>query len=289
MSNSPTLLAGTTVLVTGVSRRRGIGYGIATALAAHGANLFLHHYSPHDARQPWGTDDIDALLAELEAEFPGSVIGDASLDLGELGAPRHLIDRATDSAGRLDALVCNHAQSGGDGSIFDVDEQMLDSHWRTNARSVLMLTRYFAEQYTPQPRSTETAPGQHQRRVPQDEFGTGKVIWLTSGQIHGPLAGEVAYGTSKAALAGITATVCSDLLSRNVSLNTIEPGPVNTGYMDPDTADRPLDELREMESRVPFGRFGTPADVGRLVAWLLSADARWIVGQVLTSDGGVRL
>lgn len=132
-------------------------------------------------------------------------------------------------------------------------------------------------------------PGERIPREPQDEYRSGRVIWMTSGQMDGPMPGEVAYGASKAALAGITPTVASELLSRNIILNTINPGPVNTGYMDPETADRPLDELQAMQQTLPFGRFGEPADVGRLVAWLMSADARWIVGQVLTSDGGFRL
>ena len=59
--------------------------------------------------------------------------------------------------------------------------------------------------------------------------------------------------------------------------------------MDPETADRPLDELRAMEARQPFGRFGAPEDAARLVAWLMSPASRWVVGQVITSDGGFSL
>lgn len=282
-------LAGRRVLVTGVSRRKGIGFGIAQQLVDAGARLFVHHYSPHDGYQPWGAEPVSALIEELESARPGSILGDVSADLSQPGAPGLLMEAAVSAGGRLDALVCNHARSGSDGSIFDVDEDVLDGHWATNARSVLMLTRLFAEQFAPADAGDGMAPGQRLTRKPQDEFSTGRVIWLTSGQMDGPLPGEVAYGASKAALAGLTPTVCSELLSRNVSLNTINPGPVNTGYMDPETADRPLEDLQAALQHLPFGRFGRPDDVGRLVAWLLSDEGRWVIGQVLTSDGGFRL
>lgn len=282
-------LNGKRVLITGVSRRRGIGFGIAQSLVASGAKVFLHHYSPHDDQQPWGSEPIAAIIDDLESAHPGSVIGNASVDLSQAKAPSELMKVAVSHAGKLDALVCNHARSGYDGSIFDVDESMLDAHWQTNTRSVLMLTRLFAEQFSTYDSTLPMAPGQRIRRTPQNELTTGRVIWLTSGQLDGPLPGEVAYGASKAALAGITSTVCSELLSRNVSLNTINPGPVNTGYMDVDTADRPLEALDALKGHLPFGRFGKPDDVGRLVSWLLSPGGRWLVGQVLTSDGGFRL
>ncbi len=58
MTTTPTPLEGKTALITGVSRRRGIGYAIAQRLAEFGADIFIQHYSPHDAQQPWGDDDL---------------------------------------------------------------------------------------------------------------------------------------------------------------------------------------------------------------------------------------
>lgn len=72
------------------------------------------------------------------------------------------------------------------------------------------------------------------------------------------MRGEVAYATSKAALAGVTATV-AELLELGIVLNTINPGPVNTGYLDAETTDRPLDEIEHLAS-TPFGRVGRPDD-----------------------------
>ena len=67
-------LQGRTALVTGVSRRRGIGYAVAVELASLGASVFFHHYSPHDADQPWGADDLDAVRAGIRAAQAGAVV-----------------------------------------------------------------------------------------------------------------------------------------------------------------------------------------------------------------------
>src|SRR3954454_16417743 len=76
--SSPTRsLRGQTALVTGVSRRRGIGFAVALELARRGASVFIHHYRPHDLDLPWGGDDLEAVRAELTAALsPGAVLGD---------------------------------------------------------------------------------------------------------------------------------------------------------------------------------------------------------------------
>jgi 3-oxoacyl-[acyl-carrier protein] reductase len=289
-------LRGRSALVTGVSRRRGIGYAIAVRLAELGANVFIHHFSTHDAAQPWGADDLDAVRAGIRAaQHPHALFGDLSADIADPEAPQRIVDAAAATLGRLRILVCNHARSGGDGSIFDMTPQRLDAHWQVNARSTLLLTRAFAEQFSPQTDAPAnpaepTRPGVRQiSDGPFDELKTGRVVWMTSGQLDGPMPGEVAYAASKAALAGVTPTVASELLRRGIILNTINPGPVNTGYMDAETTDRPLADLQEHLRNTPFGRFGAPTDPARLIGWLATDEGRWIVGQVLNSDGGFRL
>jgi len=280
MTNLPLPLLGKTALVTGVSRRKGIGFAVARRFAELGAHVFIHHYAPHDAQQPWGIDDLAEVRAGITAAQPGSAtFGDSSIDLAEADAPAALIEAAHSLTGALDILVCNHARSGGDGSIFDMTPQLLDGHWQVNTRSTLLLTKEFAERFTT-------------RRGPDgrlDELGTGRVVWMTSGQIHGAMPGEVAYAASKAALAGVTPTVARELLATGIILNTVNPGPVNTGYLDPETADRPLEEILEHIDSTPFGRFGQPTDPARLIGWLATEEGRWMVGQVITTDGGFAL
>ena len=280
-------LAGRTALVTGVSRRRGIGFAVARTLATLGASIVIHHYRPHDLDQPWGGDDLDAVRAELTAALtPSARFADVSADLSDATTIPGLLQQAAAMTGRLDILVCNHAKSGDDGSILDMTPERLDAFWQVNTRSTLLLTAGFAQ---------TRAGAQSEARRPGERIGggrpypapTGRVFWMTSGQQLGPMRGEVAYATSKAALAGVTATVAAELLELGIVLNTINPGPVNTGYLDAETTDRPLDEIEQHLASTPFGRVGRPDDPAALIGWLATQD--WIVGQVITSDGGFTL
>jgi 3-oxoacyl-[acyl-carrier protein] reductase len=282
-------LRGKTALVTGVSRRKGIGFAVASEFARLGADVFVHHYSPHDADQPWGTDSLDAVRDGLRTQLaPGAQLGDIAADLRDAASIPRVIASARGLTGRLDILVCNQALSGGDGSILDMTAERLDAHWQTNARSTLLLTREFATLHAGA-KGAERLPGERIGRSEPFAEPTGRVFWMTSGQLHGPMRGEVAYAASKAALAGVTPTVAAELLDLGIILNTIDPGPVNTGYLDPETADRPLDEIQAFVRSTPFGRFGEPADPARLIAWLSTDAGAWVVGQVLSTDGGMRL
>lgn len=252
-------------LVTGASRRAGIGYAIARRLAASGASLFLHHYAPHDHDQPWGAgaDGVQAVVDGVAAALadPSASVHDADLDLAGPAAPDQLIDAATEAFGHVDILVCNHARSGGDGPLGALNAAMLDAHWAVNTRSTIMLTQAFATQH--------------------DGRAGGRVVFLTSGQELGPMGSEVAYAASKGGLASITRTLADHLADQAITLNTVNPGPVDTGWASP--------EIHEaVRSKFPQGRWGVPDDPARLVAWLATDDAAWITGQTINTEGGFR-
>lgn len=282
-------LSGQTALVTGVSRRRGIGFAVARKLLGLGASVFVQHYRRHDLDQPWGGDDIDAVRSELHAAATaGALVGDSDADLSDPLEGGRLLEAARGLTGDLDILVCNHARSGGDGSILDMTAETLDAFWAVDTRSTLLLTAAFARTRAPEA-GRARQPGE---RIAGDKpyaEPAGRIFWMTSGQQQGPMRGEVAYATSKAALAGVTATVAAELLELGIILNTINPGPVNTGYLDPGTTDRPLDDLQRYLRTTAFGRFGRPEDPAELIGWLCTGSGAWVVGQVLTSDGGFSL
>jgi 3-oxoacyl-[acyl-carrier protein] reductase len=264
LQRDPLPLHGRVAVVTGVSRRKGIGYAIARRLAASGARLFLHHYAPHDREQPWGADPdgSQALVNDVAKTLADDTpIHHLSLDLANPDAPTALITAARKVYGHLDILVCNHARSGGDGPLGALDAGMLDAHWAVNTRSVLLLTQAFAAQH-------DGRPG-------------GRVILMTSGQDLGPMRDEIAYATVKGALASITPTLADHLADQAITLNTVNPGPVDTGYASP--------ELHQaVRLRFPAGRWGTPDDPARLIAWLATDEASWITGQVINTEGGFR-
>jgi 3-oxoacyl-[acyl-carrier protein] reductase len=256
-----TRLVGRTALVTGVSRRRGIGYAVAARLAEQGASVVIHHHSPHDAHQYGAADDIGALVDELKTRLrPGARIVALPSDLSTAEGPRALVAAARSALGHLDVLVCNQAHAGDAVSLRTATADAFDTHWKVNARATLLLTQAFAEQH--------------------DGRRGGRVVWMTSGQALGPMPDNLAYAVSKAALAGATASVAAELAEAQILLNTINPGPVNTGYLD-GAPEAVLD-------RFPAHRLGRPDDPARLIAWLVSDDGEWVVGQVLHSEGGFR-
>ncbi|GGO54260.1 putative oxidoreductase YjdA [Streptomyces daqingensis] len=259
-------LRGRTALVTGASRRTGIGFAVARRLAAYGASVYLHHHRPHDDAQPWGSDPDgpEALVRSVqETATAGALVAHGPADLTEPGAPARLVEEATGAlaAPRLDALVCNHALSGSDGPLESVDAAMLDAHWAVNTRSVILLVQAFAAQHR-----GEDAP-------------TGRVVTMTSGQdVRGGMPGELCYALAKGALASSVRTLATALAPR-ITVNAVNPGPVDTGYRTGADYDR-------VAALFPGGQWATPDVPARLVSWLTTDEASWITGEVVNSENG---
>ena len=191
----------------------------------------------------------------------GARVQDAQLDLADPDAPSQLISAATGQFGHLDILICNHARSGDDGPLGTLDAAKLDAHWAVNTRSAILLAQAFTAQH-------DGRPG-------------GRIIFMTSGQDLGPMTGQVAYAASKGALASITRTLADPLAGKPITLNTVHPGPVDTGYATPE-------DHEIVRRHFPQGRWGTPDDPARLIAWLATDEAAWITGQIIHSEGGFR-
>jgi 3-oxoacyl-[acyl-carrier protein] reductase len=104
----------------------------------------------------------------------------------------------------------------------------------------------------------------------------GRVVNFTSNL---PLAGEIAYAASKGAVDWITIAAAVELGPLGITVNAVDPGPTDTGWMWPELKDN-------VERATPLGRLGRPEDAAELVAFLCSPAAGWITGQVIRSDGG---
>lgn len=269
LRRDPLPLRGRTALVTGASRRGGIGYAVARRLAAYGASVYLHHHVPHDAAMPWGDDRPEEVAAGVREALgdPDASVADGPGDLTDPAVPAELVSRAADAlGGRLDILVANHALSGSDGTLDTIDSAMLDAHWATDTRSVLLLVQAYARLRAALPPRT---PG-------------GRVMMMTSGQdIASGMPGEIAYALQKGALASITRSLSTTLADLAVTVNTVNPGPVDTDYMTGD-------DYAAIAAMFPAGRWGMPDDPARLISWLATDEAAWVTGQVIDSEGGFR-
>lgn len=251
-----------TTLVTGVSRRRGIGFAIAERLLRdQEARVFAHSYAAYDAAQRWGADPggMTAVLTALGGD--SDRLAHAEADLADPSAPEWLVHQAVERLGALDALVLNHASSQL-GTVAELDANTLDSTWAINVRASLLLVRAFAEQY---------------RRHPHG----GRIVLFTSGQHREPLPAEIPYAATKGALHQITATLADALAERDITVNCVNPGPTDTGWATPE-------QKFFITRHMPRGRWNTPAEAANVVALLLSPDAATITGQIIDAEGGFR-
>ncbi|MEV4355724.1 SDR family oxidoreductase [Nonomuraea sp. NPDC049625] len=248
-------------VVTGVSRRIGIGYAIARELLATGAKVLVQSWTPHDAEQPWGSDPagMDGVLDSLGGV--GDRLHHVEADFADPAAPAWVMEQAVGRFGHVDVLVANHARSNRQ-SLAELTAAELDLSWAVNARASALLTQAFAAQH-------------------DDRRSGGRVILFTSGQHLAPMAGELPYAISKGAIHQMTASLADALADRGITVNTVNPGPVDTGWADPELA-------RHVGRSLPAGRWGRPDEVARVVRWLASDEAAWITGQVINSEGGFR-
>jgi 3-oxoacyl-[acyl-carrier protein] reductase len=252
-------LTGRTAIVTGASRRAGIGFAIAQRLAGMGANLVVHSWTSHDDEQPWGADGaIDPLLDELRSQ--AIAVEHIEADFAHHGAAAAVVAAAAERFGHVDIVVANHARSIS-GGLATLTEDEVDLSMAVNLRATVMLIKELAAQH-------DGRPG-------------GRAVMMTSGQHRGPMGSELAYALSKGAIHQATASLADQLADRAITVNTVNPGPTDTGWADEPTHEAVL-------AAMPQGRWGQPADAARLIGWLCSDDAAWITGQVIDSEGGFR-
>ncbi|MFK4763008.1 SDR family oxidoreductase [Microbacterium sp. ZW T5_45] len=182
-----------------------------------------------------------------------SDLADADIvaDLSEPDAPDALVAEATRRHGPLEALILSHAHDVESG-ILDTTAESFDRHMAVNARASLLLIAAFARQAT----------------------SGGAIVALTSDHV----TGNLPYGASKGALDRLVISAARELGPLGISANVLNPGPVDTGWMD--------DGIRTaLGEATPLGRLGTPRDISAVVAFLLSEEGRWVSGQLLKSDG----
>lgn len=256
MHRSPALPR--TALLTGGGRRRGIGAAIARGLAEDGYDLALSFHADYDRRVLGEDADVELLAEELRGA--GRRVDVLPGDLADPTVPARLVSAAGEALGPLGALVMCHCESV-DSSILDTTVESFDRHYAVNVRASWLLLKAFAEQ-VPADADPADGPG-------------GAVIALTSDHT----AHNLPYGATKGALDRLVLAGTHELADRGIRTNVINPGPIDTGWMDEATR-------AACAAQTPGGEIGAPDTVADLVRFLLSPQGAWIRGQLLLSNGG---
>ena len=244
------------VLVTGSGR--GIGRAIAVHFACLGADIVVNFF-----RNRAPAEETAAAIRDLGRHalvVKADVGTDAGLD--------HLFKQIEDQFGALDILVSN-AASGYNRPVLQQKPKGWDWTMNINARALLFAT---------------------QRAVPlMEKRGGGTIISISSPGSFRVLPDYVVVGASKAALEAITRYLAVELADKNIVVNAISPGVVDTEALHHFDAIQKEDVFESIVSRTPAGRLVSPVDIAQLAAFLCSPAASMIRGQVILMDGGYTL
>ena len=249
--SEPKALAGRVAVVTGGGR--GIGLAIARSLAEDGASVVV---SGRDAGR------LDAAAVEIDGM--GAPALAVVADVSRREDVDRLVEATRERFGRIDVLV-NNAGITRDQLLIRMKDEDWDQVLDTNLRGIFLTTR---------------AIGKVMMRQK-----AGRIINISSIVAEMGNAGQSNYVASKAGLIGLTKAIAIEIASRNITVNAVAPGFIETPMTDVLSA-----EVKEdLKKRVPLGRMGTPADVTAAIIFLASDEAAYITGHVLDVNGGMYL
>ena len=237
-------------LVTGASK--GIGRGIALRLAEMGANVAVNYNSSADA------------AAEVEAEVRNAGVESFTVqaDVSDLDQVKAMMDRVQDEWGHVDILV-NNAGIIDDGLLVRMSDDSWERVIDTNLNGTFYCTRA----------TLRTMLRRRWGRI----INIGSVVGLRGNP------GQTNYTASKAGIIGFTKALAKEVATRNITVNTVTPG-----YLETETTAVLTDEQKAYWlSVIPQGHFGEVDDIAHLVAFLASDKAKYITGQAISVDGGM--
>ncbi len=244
-------LEGQVALVTGASR--GIGAVIAQRLAQDGAKVAVN-YQASAAAAAQVVADINAAGGQAV-----SLAGDVSQEAEAQG----LVKQTLEQWGRIDILV-NNAGITRDRLLLRMTPQDWDEVLQVNLRGAFLCTKFVMPQLIRQ--------------------RSGRIVNISSviGLSGNP--GQANYAAAKAGLIGFTKATAREVASRNITVNALAPGFIDSGGM---VAEMSEEARRQVLTRIPMERFGSAADVAAAVAFLCGPGAGYITAQVITVDGGM--
>ena len=250
MSATEKILTGKVAFVTGASR--GIGRAIALRLAFDGAKVALN----------FASNSAKAESVRNEIESAGGTAMLVQGDVSNFETVNSLVKQVVDAWGRLDILI-NNAGITRDNLLLKMSEDDFDRVIATNLKGVFNCTKAVT-------------------RLMMKQRG-GRIVNMSSVVALKGNISQANYAAAKAGIIGFTKTAARELASRGVTVNAVAPGLINT-----DMTAALSEKVKEvMLQEIPAGRMGTPEDVANAVAFLVSDQAAYITGQVLSVDGGM--
>ena len=245
-----------TVVITGGSR--GIGRAICLALAGPGARIYFNYFSPgNESVEKAAADETEKLVAAAGGSAAGISVNVASKE--EVTTFFEKIAGETD---RIDVLV-NNAGITKDGLLVRMNEKDWDDVISVNLKGTFYCTKIAAK----------TMMKQRYGRI----INIASVVGVTGN------AGQANYAASKAGIIGLTKTAAKELAPRNITVNAVAPG-----FIETDMTAVLSEKVKElMISQIPLGRAGKPEDVAAAVLFLASEGACYITGQVIHVSGGM--
>lgn len=245
-----------TVVVTGGSR--GIGRAICLAFAGADNHIVFNYFSPvHPEEEAAAAAETEVLVAAA-----GGSATSHSTDVASEDAVADFFDDVIEETGRVDVLV-NNAGITQDGLLIRLKTKAWDDVININLKGAFLCIKLAA------------------RIMIKQRFG--RIINLASVVGVTGNAGQANYAASKAGVIGLTKSAAKELASRNITVNAIAPGFIETDM----TAVLPDNVKETMLSQIPLGRAGTPEDVAAVAAFLASESAGYITGQVIHVSGGM--
>lgn len=253
------ILDGKIAIVTGASRAQGIGSAICTTLAEAGADIFFTCWGDFDKHEGIGFEEGYPEILKRKVESFGVRCVYMEADLSNPQTPIDILDYVEKCLGPASVLV-NNATYEKRIDFRSLTAKVLDKHYQVNNSGTIMLSTEFAKRF--------------ERSFPNKKGG--RIINLIS---KGPDPENLAYIASKGMLIAITEPLSVGLAPVGITVNSVDPGPTDSGWMD--------EELKEaFLPYFPAGRIGEPKDAARLIKFLASNDSEWITGQVIKSEGG---
>ncbi len=245
-------MPGRVALVTGASR--GIGRAVAIELAARGYRVAINYQSSQTSAEE---------AVGIIREAGGTAIA-VQADVSCQEPVQALFETVAKEFGPVEVLV-NNAGITRDNLLMRMKDEEWMAVMRTNLNSVYYCTQEVI------------------RSMMKARFGRIVAMSSVSGLVGN--AGQVNYAAAKAGVLGLIKSVAREAGSRGVTANVIAPGYIETDM----TAALPEDVRKDILSKIPVGRYGSPVDIARAVAFLVSDEASYITGQVLAVDGGMTM